>query len=45
MNEPLQPTIHPNFPIGADLELHTSEFADATLRPRGEAGLLEAAGA
>jgi amidohydrolase len=37
------PTIHPNFPIGTDLKLHTREFAQATTRPSGEAGLLEAA--
>jgi len=37
------PTIHPNFPIGEDLQLHTREFAEATTTPRGEAGLLEAA--
>jgi amidohydrolase len=37
------PTIHPNFPIGTDLQLHTREFAAATLRPSGEAGLLEGA--
>ena len=37
------PTIHPNFPIGTDLQLHTREFAEATLRPKGEEGLLEAA--
>ena len=37
------PTIHPNFPIGTDLQLHTREFADATTRPSGEEGLLEAA--
>jgi amidohydrolase len=37
------PTIHPNFPIGTDLRLHTREFAEATTRPMGEAGLLEAA--
>jgi len=37
------PTIHPNFPIGAGLELHTREFAAATVRPSGDAGLLEAA--
>jgi amidohydrolase len=37
------PTIHPNFPIGTDLQLHTREFAEATRRPMGEAGLLEAA--
>jgi amidohydrolase len=37
------PTIHPNFPIGRDLALHTREFAAATAGPGGEAGLLEAA--
>jgi amidohydrolase len=37
------PTIHPNFPIGKGLELHTRAFADATATPAGEAGLLEAA--
>jgi len=37
------PTIHPNFPIGARLELHTREFAAATTSAEGEAGLLEAA--
>jgi amidohydrolase len=37
------PTIHPNFPIGTELQLHTREFAEATRRPMGEAGLLEAA--
>jgi amidohydrolase len=37
------PTIHPNFPIGANLKLHTREFAEATTRPSGEAGLLDAA--
>jgi amidohydrolase len=37
------PTIHPNFPIGRDLQLHTREFAAATTTPAGEAGLLEAA--
>ena len=37
------PTIHPNFPIGTDLQLHTREFAEATRSPSGEAGLLEAA--
>ncbi len=37
------PTIHPNFPIGRDLQLHTREFARATQSPAGEAGLLEAA--
>lgn len=37
------PTIHPNFPIGTDLQLHTREFAAATTRPSGEEGLLEAA--
>jgi amidohydrolase len=37
------PTIHPNFPIGEKLELHTRAFAAATVSPAGEAGLLEAA--
>ena len=37
------PTIHPNFPIGRDLKLHTRAFAAATTEPEGEAGLLEAA--
>jgi len=37
------PTIHPNFPIGEDLALHTRPFAEATHTARGEAGLLEGA--
>lgn len=37
------PTIHPNFPIGSDLQLHTRAFAEATTTPAGEAGLLEGA--
>jgi amidohydrolase len=37
------PTIHPNFPIGRDLQLHTRAFAEAASGPAGEAGLLEAA--
>jgi len=37
------PTIHPNFPIGTRLQLHTRAFAEATATPAGEAGLLEAA--
>jgi len=37
------PTIHPNFPIGCGLQLHTRAFAAATESPEGEAGLLEAA--
>jgi len=37
------PTIHPNFPIGEGLELHTRAFEQATASPTGEAGLLEAA--
>jgi amidohydrolase len=37
------PTIHPNFPIGQDLQLHTRDFAEATTTPAGQAGLLEAA--
>jgi amidohydrolase len=37
------PTIHPNFPIGDRLQLHTRAFADATNSDRGEQGLIEAA--
>jgi amidohydrolase len=37
------PTIHPNFPIGENLQLHTRAFADATTRPSGSQGMLEAA--
>ena len=37
------PTIHPNFPIGTDLQLHTREFAEATTRASGAEGLLEGA--
>jgi len=37
------PTIHPNFPIGRGLQLHTRAFADATHSETGERGLLEAA--
>ena len=37
------PTIHPNFPIGDGIALHTREFAEATATPRGAAGLLEGA--
>jgi amidohydrolase len=37
------PTIHPNFPIGTDLQLHTRAFAEATTRELGAAGLLEGA--
>jgi amidohydrolase len=37
------PTIHPNFPIGRDLQLHTRAFARASGSAQGEAGLLEAA--
>jgi amidohydrolase len=37
------PTIHPNFPIGKGLALHTREFAAAAAGPGGEAGLLEGA--
>lgn len=37
------PTIHPNFPIGDGIALHTRAFAEATATPRGEAGLLEGA--
>ena len=35
--------IHPNFPIGERLQLHTRAFAEATTSAQGEAGLLEAA--
>ena len=37
------PTIHPNFPIGRGVELHTRAFAEATTSAEGEAGMLEAA--
>jgi amidohydrolase len=37
------PTIHPNFPIGRGLQLHTRAFAEATAGAEGRAGLLEAA--
>jgi amidohydrolase len=37
------PTIHPNFPIGRDLELHTRDFAAATATAEGEEGMLEGA--
>ncbi len=37
------PTIHPNFPIGRDLKLHTRAFADAARGPRAREGLAEAA--
>jgi amidohydrolase len=37
------PTIHPNFPIGKALQLHTREFAAAAAGPHGEKGLAEAA--
>jgi metal-dependent amidase/aminoacylase/carboxypeptidase family protein len=37
------PTIHPNFPIGRDLQLHTRAFAEASASAAGEAGLAEAA--
>jgi len=37
------PTIHPNFPIGSDLELHTRAFAQAVCEPAAREGLLEAA--
>jgi amidohydrolase len=37
------PTIHPNFPIGSDLQLHTREFAAAAASPEGEKGIAEAA--
>ncbi|MDX1650349.1 MAG: amidohydrolase, partial [Myxococcota bacterium] len=37
------PTIHPNFPIGTGLQLHTRAFADAAASGAGLAGLEEAA--
>ncbi len=37
------PTIHPNFPIGQNLQLHTRAFAAAAASREGERGLLEAA--
>jgi amidohydrolase len=37
------PTIHPNFPIGRELKLHTRRFADACASERGEQGMLEGA--
>ena len=37
------PTIHPNFPIGDGLALHTRAFSDAAASERGDAGLLEGA--
>ena len=37
------PTIHPNFPIGRNLQLHTRQFAEATTGEQALAGLLEAA--
>ncbi len=37
------PTIHPNFPIGRNLELHTRAFAEATVTAEGRSGLLEGA--
>jgi len=37
------PTIHPNFPIGRGLELHTRAFAEATTSAQGIDGLIEGA--
>lgn len=37
------PTIHPNFPIGESLALHTRAFSEAAASERGDAGLLEGA--
>ena len=37
------PTIHPNFPIGEELQLHTRAFAEAAASADGETGLLEGA--
>ena len=37
------PTIHPNFPIGRELQLHTRAFAEAAASEAGAEGLAEAA--
>jgi amidohydrolase len=37
------PTIHPNFPIGESLALHTRAFSEAAASKRGDEGLLEGA--
>jgi amidohydrolase len=37
------PTIHPNFPIGEGLEIHSRAFAEAAASARGLDGLVEAA--
>ena len=37
------PTIHPNFPIGDGVEIHSRGFAQAVASEAGERGLLEAA--
>jgi amidohydrolase len=37
------PTIHPNFPIGDGVEIHSRSFAEAVASEAGERGLLEAA--
>ena len=37
------PTIHPNFPIGEGLEIHSRPFAEAAASEAGLAGLVEAA--
>jgi amidohydrolase len=37
------PTIHPNFPIGEGLEIHSRPFAEAAASAAGLAGLIEAA--
>jgi amidohydrolase len=37
------PTIHPNFPIGDGVEIHSRSFAQAVASEAGERGLLEAA--
>jgi amidohydrolase len=37
------PTIHPNFPIGRDLQLHTRAFAEASASEAGHEGMAEAA--
>lgn len=37
------PTIHPNFPIGEGIEIHSRAFAEAAASARGLDGMLEAA--
>lgn len=37
------PTIHPHVPIGAGINIHSSEFAEATVSPNGDSAVLEGA--